>query len=125
MSDKLVSQEVKTVLAAVMMSFVIFRNTVLEKVSEYTPEFQDSEFVILGRQENKHQTAMNELDNTCNTHKVADLTVNGCLAILLDLSKVVQINVQTCEMLGLNITYMQEPIMSLLDQTMMVALSEQ
>ena len=91
MNDKVVSSEVKISLAILMLAFEAFGDIVNEHIQTMPEPSSDkvARFEIIL---SEFGNAMMTFINTVKANQPTDLTVNGCLAILLDMGKVVDIH---------------------------------
>lgn len=101
MNNKLVSVESKRGMEAVMRGFVAFNELVELQIGQV--DFQSDKAERFDDLENQFDLAMGEMTDTMRNNRPEDLTVHGCLAILLDMKKVVEINKQVADLLDFEI----------------------
>ena len=122
MNDKVVSNEVKMAMSLTLMAFSAFMEIVSQQIEN--SEAEDDKFDIFLDLSLKHSDAMEKLRETMTMHRPEHLTVNGCIAILLDMSSVAEIEKQTGYILDLDIESSYLKIKQALDMTMGMVLDE-
>ena len=120
MNDKVVSEVVKTAMSLALMAFSAFMRIMADEVENTEPE--NDKFDSFLRVSLDHTNAMEKLEETMLMHRPEHLTVNGCIAILLDMSRVVEIEKETGHVLDLDIENSYLKIKDALDMTMSMVL---
>lgn len=101
MNNKLVSVDTKKAMEVIMRGFVAFNEIIELQIGQV--EFKSNKAERFDDLEDKFDSAMNEMADTMRNNRPEDLTVHGCLAILLDMKKVVEINKQVADLLEFEI----------------------
>lgn len=101
MNDKVVSNEVKMAMSLTLMAFSAFMEIVSQQIEN--SEAEDDKFDIFLDLSLKHSDAMEKLRETMTMHRPEHLTVNGCIAILLDMSSAANIDKVAGHVLNLDI----------------------
>lgn len=122
MNDKVVSKVVKTAMAVTLMAFSAFMEIMSNEVENTEPE--NDKFDSFLDITIEHTKAMDKLTETMTMHRPEHLTVNGCIAILLDMSSVAEIEKQTGYILDLDIESSYLKVKQALDMTMGMVLEE-
>lgn len=101
MNNKLVSVDTKKAMETIMRAFVTFNELIELQIGQV--DFKSDKAERFDYLENEFDLAMGEMTDTMRKNRPEDLTVHGCLAILLDMKKVVEINKQVADLLEFEI----------------------
>ena len=101
MNNKLVSVDTKMAMETIMRGFVVFNELIELQIGQVA--FQSDKAERFDDLENQFDLAMGEMTDTMRNNQPEDLTAHGCLAILLDMKKVVEINKQVADLLEFEI----------------------
>lgn len=101
MNNKLVSVDTKMAMETIMRGFVVFNELIELQIGQV--DFKSDKAERFDYLENEFDLAMGEMTDTMRKNRPEDLTVHGCLAILLDMKKVVEINKQVADLLEFEI----------------------
>ena len=106
MNNKLVSVDTKKAMEAIMRGFLAFNELIelqIGQVEFKSDNFKSDKVERFEDLENDFDLAMGEMTDTMRNNQPEDLTAHGCLAILLDMKKVVEINKQVADLLEFEI----------------------
>jgi len=101
MNDKVVCDISKQVIALTLESFSAFLAIVSALIMNTEPDYNKLD--IFQKLTNDHVNGMSRVKDTLMANTPADLSLNGCIAILLDISAVVEIDKTTGYVLELDI----------------------